>query len=221
MFLGGNWQIRELKDAMPPEEFAKWGVAPIPQLHEGPAPTGTGGWVWVVFAKDPEKRRAAAKFILDIEAPKNAARISGGTGRLPVRKSVYRDNDEFRQEPFAFFGQLLSAARARPAVPIYNAISRELQIAIGYAIEGTRTPEQAVDDAFRIVRDEDARRRASVSTAAGVDPPLWAPPAEPPCSAPSRSLEPRAKPLSPAGAPATLVAGFCRIRSSSFSAWPH
>jgi multiple sugar transport system permease protein len=175
MFLGGNWQIRELKDAMPPEDFAKWGVAPIPQLREGPAPTGTGGWIWVVFARDPEKRKAAAKFILDIEAPANAARISAGTGRLPVRKSVYRDYDEFRQEPFAFFGQLLSAARARPAVPIYNAISRELQIAIGYAIEGTRTPEQAVDDAFRIVVDEDTRRRTNVSTSTGGDPVLWAP----------------------------------------------
>jgi multiple sugar transport system substrate-binding protein len=175
MFLGGNWQIRELKDAMPPEEFAKWGVAPIPQLSAGPAPTGTGGWIWVVFTRDPAKRKAAAKFILDIEAPANAARISAGTGRLPVRKSVYRDYDEFRQEPFAFFGRLLSAARARPAVPIYNAISRELQIAIGYAIEGTRTPEQAVDAAFRIVVDEDARRRTTVSTATGTDPVLWAP----------------------------------------------
>ncbi len=32
MFLGGNWQIKELKDALPPDEFAKWGIAPIPQL---------------------------------------------------------------------------------------------------------------------------------------------------------------------------------------------
>jgi len=175
MFLGGNWQIRELKDAMPPEEFAKWGVAPIPQMHEGPAPTGTGGWIWVVFSKDPEKRRAAAKFILDIEAPKNAARISAGTGRLPVRRSVYRDFAEFRQEPFAFFGQMLASARARPAVPIYNAISRELQIAIGYAIEGTRTPEQAVDAAFRTIVDEDNRRRTTAAAAAGLDPVLWAP----------------------------------------------
>jgi multiple sugar transport system substrate-binding protein len=175
MFLGGNWQIRELKDAMPPEEFAKWGVAPIPQLREGPAPTGTGGWVWVVFSKDPEKRRAAAKFILDIEAPGNAARISAGTGRLPVRRSVYRDFEEFRQEPFAFFGEMLGSARARPAVPIYNAISRELQIAIGYAIEGTRTPEQAVDAAFRTIVDEDDRRRSTVAAAPGLDPILWAP----------------------------------------------
>ena len=163
MFLGGNWQIRELKDALPPEEFAKWSVAPIPQYRAGAAPTGTGGWVWVVFSKDPAKRRAAAKFVLDLEAPHNAARISTGTGRLPVRQSVYEDYPIFREEPFAFFGNMLRSARARPTVPIYNAISRELQIAIGYAIDGSSSPEEAVDDAFRRVMDEYTRRYSSSS----------------------------------------------------------
>ncbi len=175
MFLGGNWQIKELKDALTPEEFAKWGIAPIPQRAAGPAPTGTGGWIWVVFSKDPVKQRAAAQFVLDVEAPHNAARISQGTGRLPVRRSVYRDNAAFREEPFAFFGNLLVAARARPAVPIYNAISRELQLAIGYAIEGTSTPEKAVDEAFRIVVEEHGRRRARVPRASGWDPLAWIP----------------------------------------------
>jgi multiple sugar transport system substrate-binding protein len=167
MFLGGNWQIRELKDALPAEEFAKWGIAHIPQLSEGAAPTGTGGWVWVVFAKDPVKQRAAAEFILDIEAPPNAARISEGTGRLPVRQSVYRDYAAFKEEPFPFFAEMLTSARARPAVPIYNSISRELQIAIGYAIEGTMTPERAVDDAFRIVLEEHARNSLKETRATG------------------------------------------------------
>lgn len=175
MFLGGNWQIKELKDALPPEEFAKWGIAPIPQFRKGPAPTGTGGWIWVIFSKDPEKQRAAAKFVLDVEAPHNAARISQATGRLPVRRSVYREYAAFREEPFTFFGSMLSAARARPAVPIYNAISRELQVAIGYAIEGTRTPEEAVDAAWRVVIDEDNLHRARVPGGRGFDLLAWIP----------------------------------------------
>jgi multiple sugar transport system substrate-binding protein len=157
MFLGGNWQIRELKDSLPPEEFAKWGIAPIPQYQPGAAPTGTGGWVWVVFAKDPERRRAAARFILDIESPRNVARISEATGRLPVRRSAYLNYPAFKEEPFPFFADMLTTARARPAVPIYNSISRELQIAVGYTIEGTLSPERAVDEAFRIVTEEHAR----------------------------------------------------------------
>jgi multiple sugar transport system substrate-binding protein len=176
MFLGGNWQIRELKDALPPEEFAQWGMAPIPQFRRGAAPTGTGGWVWVVFAKDPERRRAAAQFILDIEAPHNASRISEATGRLPVRRSVYANYPAFKVEPFPFFGAMLGAARARPAVPIYNSISRELQIAIGYAIEGTMTPARAVDEAFRVVLAEDARNRAKQTRVVGrLDVVLWLP----------------------------------------------
>lgn len=180
MFLGGNWQLRELEDALPPEEFAKWGVAPIPQAQTGAAPTGTGGWVWVVFATDPEKRRAATRFVLDIEAPANAARISAGTGRLPVRRSVYHRYPVFAEPPFAFFGELLQAARARPAVPIYNAISRELQVAIGYAIDGTRSPEAAVDEAFaRVVADYERNTSASGGRAAassGADIGMWGPP---------------------------------------------
>lgn len=175
MFLGGNWQIRELQDALPAAEFAKWDLAPIPQYRVGPAPTGTGGWVWVVFATDPERRKAAARFILDLESPQNGARISEATGRLPVRRSAYRNYDAFKRWPHSFFAEMLDTARARPAVPIYNSISRELQIATGYAIEGTSTPEQALDDAFQVVSEEYARSRSSSPRALTVDVLAWLP----------------------------------------------
>ena len=41
MFLGGNWQLGDLEAGLPPAEFAKWDVAPIPQKAAGrarPAP---------------------------------------------------------------------------------------------------------------------------------------------------------------------------------------
>ena len=174
MFLGGNWQIKELKEALAPDEFAKWGVAPIPQLRSDTVSTGTGGWVWVVFSKDPDKRRAAAQFILDLEAPPNAARISSATGHLPVRRSVYRDAAAFRAEPFPTFGDMLVSGKARPAAAIYNVISRELQLAIGYAIEGTATAEQAVDTAFSVVMKEYGRRKPS-SAGPTFDPLAWIP----------------------------------------------
>ena len=89
----GNWQVRELEDAMPPEEFAKWAVAPMPQRTAGPPVTGAGGWVWVVFARDPERRAAAADFILDIETAANGARISEATGDSP--DVAYRSTTSF------------------------------------------------------------------------------------------------------------------------------
>src|SRR5207244_2462851 len=48
--------------------------------------------------------------------------------------------------------------RARPAVAIYPAISEQLQLAVGYAVSGDKTPEQAVDDAWRAVVAAAARK---------------------------------------------------------------
>ena len=84
MFLGGNWQLKDLQTGLSPAEFAKWDIAPIPQADANTRSTGTGGWVWVVFARDPERQRAAVEFIRDVEAPAHAARISEATGHLPV-----------------------------------------------------------------------------------------------------------------------------------------
>jgi multiple sugar transport system substrate-binding protein len=174
MFLGGNWQLKELQGALSPEQFERWDIAPIPQHRPDQFSTGTGGWIWVVFAKDPEKRKAAAEFILDIERPQNAARISEATGHLPVRRSVYRDYPAFRDRWFTRFGEMLVYGKARPAAPIYDTITRELQLAIGYAIDGTKTPEQAVDDAWSAVIQQ-SQHRSSAGSQSGFDPIRWVP----------------------------------------------
>lgn len=158
MFLGGNWQLADLQANLAPAEFARWSVAPIPQRDPSTQATGTGGWIWVVFAKDHERRRAVVEFIRSVEAAPNAARISQATGHLPVRQSVYRDYPFFREGWYARFGEIVLAGRARPAVSIYPVISEQLQLAIGYAVAGTRTPEQAVDQAWTVVRQEHLRR---------------------------------------------------------------
>ena len=175
MFLGGNWQLKELAAGLAPDEFARWDIAPIPQLRADQFSTGTGGWVWVVFARDPAKRRAAAEFILDVESPAHAARISAATGHLPVRRSVYRESPAFADRWFSRFGEMLAFGKARPAAPIYDAISRELQLAIGDAIAGTKTPQQAVDAAFAAVQAQDARRRSVPPVRHARDAWRWAP----------------------------------------------
>ena len=152
MFLGGNWQVRELVTALPPDQMDKWDIAPIPQKDAGTEATGTGGWVWVVFSKDPARQRAAVEFLRFVESPANVARITEVTGHLPVRRSVYRDFAFFREGRFyPRFGEMVAHGRARPAVAIYPAISEQLQLAVGYAVSGDKTPEQAVDDAWRAV----------------------------------------------------------------------
>ena len=161
MFLGGNWQIHELKDALPPEEFAQVGhradsaVPTRPGAHrhrrldlgglrDAIRRSARGGEVHPRCRGAAQRRAHQRRH----RTASGAAAASIATTRVPrgAVRVLRRD---------------AGAARARPAVPIYNAISRELQVAIGYAIEGTRTPEQAVDEAFRVVVEEDTRRRVA------------------------------------------------------------
>jgi len=169
MFLGGNWQLGDLEANLPPAEFAKWDVAPIPQKTAGTHATGTGGWVWVMFARDPVRQRAAAEFLQFVESPANVGRITQATGHLPVRRSVFRDVPFFRDSPWhRKFAEMVVHGRARPAAAAYPMISQQLQIAVGAAVAGDKTPEQAVDAAWRAVQEGTARR-AGHEVAAGRD----------------------------------------------------
>lgn len=165
MFLGGNWQARDMKNRLSPEEFARWDGAPMPQMDASLRATGTGGWVWVMFARDPARQRVAAEFMRFVESPGNVARITEANGQLPVRHSVYRDFPFFRDDPwYQKFGRIVVDGKARPTVPLYPAISEQLQLAVGYAVAGEKTPERAVDDAWRAVQRIAERRRAAAGS---------------------------------------------------------
>jgi multiple sugar transport system substrate-binding protein len=167
MFLGGNWQLKDLQTGLSPAQFANWDIAPIPQADANTRSTGTGGWVWVVFARDPARRKAAVEFIRDVEAPAHAARISQATGHLPVRRSVYRDFPIFSQDTwYRRFGDMLVDGHARPAALIYPEISQRLQLAIGSVVSGDKSPDAALDEAAAAVDAEYARQTASRSTSA-------------------------------------------------------
>jgi multiple sugar transport system substrate-binding protein len=169
MFLGGSWQLPDLQAGLPPAEFAKWDVAPIPQAPGASESTGTGGWVWVMFARDPRRQRAAAEFLQFVESARNSVRIRAVTGQLPVRRSTY-EAPEFRGNPwFVKFGQMVAHGQARPGVPMYPVISEQLQLAVGYAVSGDKTPEQAVDEAWRAVEREASRPRAAAAASAGFE----------------------------------------------------
>ncbi len=169
MFLGGNWQVRELEVGMTKAQLDNWDVAPIPQRAPGQMATGTGGWVWVVFAKDPARRKAAIEFLQFLQSSEHVAQIEPVTGHLPVRISVYRDAPFFRDDRWnAKFATLLAGARARPAALIYPYLSEQLQIAIGDVVAGSATPEGALERAWQATLRQDARLR-DVRPRAGFD----------------------------------------------------
>jgi len=176
MFLGGNWQLRDLQAGLPPAEFAKWDGAPIPQAPGAVETTGSGGWVWVMFAKDPARQKAAAEFLEFVESAASAGRVVPLTGHLPVRRSTYRDVAFFREDPwYVKFGAMVAHGRARPGVPLYPVISEQLQIAVGDAVSGDKTPEQAVDEAWRAVEAEASRSRGPEKGRPAFDPVAWIP----------------------------------------------
>ena len=123
-----------------------------------------------MFAKDPVRQRAAAEFLQFVESRANVGRITQLTGQLPVRRSVYSDVPFFREDPWhAKFGAMVAhGARARPGVLMYPTISEQLQLAIGYAVAGDKTPEQAVDDAWRAVLARGGAPRRATGARPGI-----------------------------------------------------
>jgi multiple sugar transport system substrate-binding protein len=128
---------------MEPEEFAKWTFSPIP----GPAPdqhkTGTGGWTFAAFSKDPAKIAMCAAVVKEIYAGEGNALQQ----QLPTSKSLFGKFDVFKSEANQAFAAALVDGQARPGVPIYPEISNQIQVMMGDVLTGTKTPEAALDAA--------------------------------------------------------------------------
>lgn len=153
LFIGGNWQLGQLKSALEPEEFAKWTFSPIP----GPTPdqksTGTGGWTFAAFTKDPEKIAMCAAIVKEIYSGEGNALQQ----QLPTSKAQFAKFDVFKSEANQAFAAALVNGRARPGVPIYPEISNQIQVMMGDVLSGTKTPEAALDAANAAVQAAYAR----------------------------------------------------------------
>ncbi|WP_413376009.1 extracellular solute-binding protein [Alkalihalobacillus sp. 1P02AB] len=155
MFLGGNWQQTFLRETLGEEEFAKWNVAPLPQLEDGLSGTAAGGWTWGIFTDDEEKKRAAfdliARLFITEQAMGEFQSIHGG---LPTRVSVY-DSEYYEGTRFSsLFRDYLEDANVRPSSTHYNTISIQMQIALSDIISGNKTAEAALDEAWNVVNNE-------------------------------------------------------------------
>jgi multiple sugar transport system substrate-binding protein len=150
MFLGGNWQVNQLKDLLG-ADFSKWGVAPIPSKDGTNHVSMTGGWAWGIFTKDKDKQQAAFDFLLQTFInDKGMANWCNIGGYLPTRKSVYDTADYKSNELTKTFREYMDKyGKARPATSEYAKISEQLQIATSSVVSGTLSPEQALDNAWK------------------------------------------------------------------------
>ncbi|MGB8954221.1 MAG: extracellular solute-binding protein [Tumebacillaceae bacterium] len=153
MFLGGNWQAKQLQSIIDEKQLANWAVAPMPEMPGGKHVTTAGGWTWGIFTKDPAKQQAAFDFLIQtFVGDKGMTNWTNIGGYLPVRKSVY-DLTDYQKDGFTntFKEHLDKYAQMRPAAPAYQEVSTQLQIAASSVIAGSKTPEQALDDAWTSV----------------------------------------------------------------------
>jgi len=153
MALSANGQHKRFEQILEPEEAEKWEVAPIVIPEGGKVTSTAGGWNWGFFSEDPVKRALAIDFILDVYAgfKGNPGWCEAG-GYLPPRNSVYKYYHYFASDPrIQKFREYLTTAKARPGAVIYPEISKQIQVAVGEVIIGTKSPEDALQTAWENV----------------------------------------------------------------------
>ncbi|WP_078393940.1 extracellular solute-binding protein [Shouchella patagoniensis] len=151
MLYPGSWQINTFQDILG-DDFQYWDVASLPMLEGGEQTSSVGGWAFGIFTEDPDKQQAAFDFLQrTYVGAEGMARFTTRDGSMPVRSSVY-DSPEFEPIPFIdeFLDILEKEGQPRPPDQIYNTVSVQLQTAISQVVSGSKTPEQALEDAWEI-----------------------------------------------------------------------
>lgn len=107
------------------------------------------GWTYGIFTDDAERKAAAWKFVQFVLKPENLGKLNSAAGHLPVVQSIW-EQDFFTADPLMvqFKGIFDSGGmRARPAVPIYPALTSAWAQQMADVLAGNITPAQAVDNA--------------------------------------------------------------------------
>ena len=154
LFVGGNWQLGQLRATLPPEDFARWEVSELPGPTAEQRATGTGGWAIAALTDDPAKAAMCGEIAEEIYAgPGNALQ-----GLLPTQASLYGRYDAYRGPEYDLFAEALENGVARPGVAIYPEISTQIQILLGDVLSGSAEPDAALDAADAAVQAAFERR---------------------------------------------------------------
>lgn len=145
MFLGGHWQYGELEEILPPEEYEKWEVSPIPAEQSGQQATSNGGWTFAALTEDSEKISVFADFVRSVyEGPAHEV-----TGQLPTSAKLFDELESFQTPVYDTFKSMLEFGHTLPASPINNTFLNELQVTISGTLTGESTAEAAIDAAAK------------------------------------------------------------------------
>lgn len=122
----------------------KVGVSVLPFFKGNKTASTLGGWQLGInkFSKNPE---AAEKFIKYLTSPPAQKKLAITVGYKPTRKSLYKDGDFLREQPFIVgLYEVFLNARPRPVSPYYMAMTQIMQPEFSAAISGMKSPEEAL-----------------------------------------------------------------------------
>jgi len=123
----------------------KVGVSVLPYFKGHRTASTLGGWQLGInkFSKHPE---AAEKFIKYLTSPYAQKKLAITVGYKPTRKSLYKDEDLLREQPFIVgLYEVFLNARPRPVSPYYMAMTQIMQPEFSAAISGMKSPEKALE----------------------------------------------------------------------------
>jgi multiple sugar transport system substrate-binding protein len=145
-----NWPYVYAIVANPEESEIKpeqVGVTPIPVAQQGERSFSTlGGWNFFINAAS-DMQEEGWEFIRWMTAPEQLKTNALQGSKLPVRQSLYDDQELLDNVPVARLGKeaIVQNSTPRPVSPFYSDMSLELAKQYNAALAGDISPEQAVN----------------------------------------------------------------------------
>lgn len=161
MFVGGSWLATQIGAVIGEDTFNEmYGITYIPCMSSDSTTSCSGGWTYGIFTQDETKRKLAAQFIIDMfVGDEGNVGYTLASGNLPCRQTSFALSDEYSEDPnkVAFY-DIFQKSSVRPALPLYTYFSNEFQVALADVINGSKTPEEALDTMAANVDAEYARQ---------------------------------------------------------------
>lgn len=148
MFVGGSWLATQIGAIIGEDAFNEmYGITNIPCMSSDSTTSCSGGWAYGIFTQDETKRKLAAQFIIDMFiGDEGNVNYTLASGNLPCRQTSYALSDRFTEDPVAMaFCDVFETSSVRPAEPLYPYFSTEFQVALADVINGSKTPEEALE----------------------------------------------------------------------------
>ncbi|WP_202078838.1 extracellular solute-binding protein [Caldalkalibacillus salinus] len=143
----GPWLPKFIRDEAPDMDY---GIAPYPQ-NKVPANLGTADHI--VMSANANNKPLAWDFIDFFTNEENDLKWAEFQGFIPYRKANLEQTDMKDDPDFAVFFDVAHEAISYPTLPEWPQIDQAIAEAMQQALMGTKTPQQALDEAAEKVND--------------------------------------------------------------------